>query len=148
MSLTQITRTVVSSISSFFNINSSTGALTSVIPDLMPSNSTLFPSFVCRAWINFDGSLSSLTPRASGNISSITDNGTGDYTINFITAMPDINYCVVVGSKMQTNSVGGSRHLGYNASRSITTTSFPVVAVTSDFSGLADSDRVHIAVFR
>jgi hypothetical protein len=47
----------------------------------------------CRAWVNFNGTG---TPaiRASGNVSSITDNGTGDYTVNFTTAMPDANYSV------------------------------------------------------
>jgi hypothetical protein len=54
-------------------------------------------AFGCRAWVNFDGTG---TPaiRASGNVSSITDNGTGDYTINFTTAMPDANYCVTTTS--------------------------------------------------
>ena len=51
------------------------------------------PVYACRAWVNFDGTG---TPaiRASGNVSSITDNGTGDYTVNFTTAMPDANYSV------------------------------------------------------
>jgi len=51
-----------------------------------------------RAWVNFNGTG---TPaiRASGNVSSITDNGTGDYTVNFTTAMPDANYawCASIG---------------------------------------------------
>jgi hypothetical protein len=48
---------------------------------------------LCRAWVNFNGTG---TPaiRASFNVSSITDNGTGDYTVNFTTALPDINYSV------------------------------------------------------
>jgi hypothetical protein len=48
-------------------------------------------AYGCRAWVNFNGTG---TPaiRASGNVSSITDNGTGDYTVNFATAMPDANY--------------------------------------------------------
>jgi hypothetical protein len=53
-------------------------------------------AYGCRAWVNFDGTG---TPgiRASGNVSSITDNATGDYTVNFGTAMPDTNYTVVTG---------------------------------------------------
>ena len=43
----------------------------------------------CRAWVNFDGTG---TIRDSGNVSSITDNGTGDYTVNFVIDMPDVNY--------------------------------------------------------
>ena len=51
-------------------------------------------AYGCRAWVNFDGTG---TPaiRGSGNVSSLTDNGTGDYTINFATAMPDANYAPV-----------------------------------------------------
>ena len=54
-------------------------------------------AYGCRAWVNFDGTG---TPaiRASGNVSSITDNGTGDYTVNFSTAMPDANYAAVHGA--------------------------------------------------
>ena len=49
------------------------------------------PLYMCRAWVNFDGT-GTPSIRASGNVSSITDNGTGDQTINFTTAMPDANY--------------------------------------------------------
>ena len=45
----------------------------------------------CRAWVNFNGT-GTVAIRESGNVSSITDNGTGDYTVNFATAMPDVNY--------------------------------------------------------
>ena len=47
-----------------------------------------------RAWVSFNGT-GTVSIRSSGNISSITDNGTGDYTLNFTNAMPDINYSVV-----------------------------------------------------
>lgn len=49
------------------------------------------PLFASRAWVNFNGT-GTVAIRASGNVSSITDNGTGDYTVNFTTAMPDANY--------------------------------------------------------
>ena len=48
-------------------------------------------NYKCRAWVNFNGT-GTVAIRASGNVSSITDNGTGDYTVNFATAMPDTNY--------------------------------------------------------
>ena len=48
-------------------------------------------AYGCRAWVNFNGT-GTVAIRGSGNVSSITDNGTGDYTVNFTTAMPDINY--------------------------------------------------------
>jgi hypothetical protein len=52
-------------------------------------------AYGCRAWVNFNGT-GTVAIRANGNVSSITDNGTGDYTINFTNAMPDANYCAVV----------------------------------------------------
>ena len=54
------------------------------------------PVYACRAWVNFNGASAAI--RASGNVSSITDNGIGDYTINFTTAMPDANYSVSGGA--------------------------------------------------
>lgn len=51
------------------------------------------PVYAARAWVNFNGT-GTVAIRASGNVSSITDNGTGDYTVNFSTAMPDANYSV------------------------------------------------------
>lgn len=48
-------------------------------------------AYGCRAWVNFNGT-GTIAIRASGNVTSITDNGVGDYTVNFTTAMPDANY--------------------------------------------------------
>lgn len=60
------------------------------------------PIYPCRAWVNFNGT-GTVAIRASGNVTSITDNGTGDYTVNFTTALPDANYSVV--TQAQQNSV-------------------------------------------
>jgi hypothetical protein len=56
-------------------------------------NTQLDNGYLCRAWVNFNGT-GTVAIRASGNVSSITDNGTGDYTINFASPMPDINYSI------------------------------------------------------
>ena len=48
---------------------------------------------VCRAWVNFDGT-GTVSIRASFNVSGITDNGVGDYTVNFTNAMVDADYVV------------------------------------------------------
>lgn len=61
-------------------------------------------AFACRAWVNFNGG-GTVAIRASGNVSSITDNGTGDYTVNFSTAMPDANYSVVGTTGFNTTSL-------------------------------------------
>lgn len=61
------------------------------------------PVYACRAWVNFNGTG---TPaiRASGNVSSITDNGTGDYTVNFSSAMPDANYGYSLSQSSNANT--------------------------------------------
>ena len=61
------------------------------------------PIYPCRAWVNFNGT-GTVAIRASGNVSSITDNGTGDYTVNFTTAMPDANYSIVFGTVAATGT--------------------------------------------
>ena len=63
-------------------------------------------AYGCRAWVNFNGT-GTVAIRASGNVSSITDNGTGNYTVNFTTALPDANYSVagmVKGNSASTDS--------------------------------------------
>ena len=68
---------------------------------------------LCRAWVNFDGTSGSgtgssdMTIRDEFNVSSITDGGTGWYTVNFATSMPDANYSSVVGG------TGGGTNSGY-----------------------------------
>lgn len=60
-----------------------------------------------KAWVNFNGT-GTVAIRRAFNVSSITDNGTGDYTVNFTTAMPDANYSIV--------GVTGGWGSGYNYS--------------------------------
>ena len=55
------------------------------------------PIYACRAWVNFNGS-GTVAIRDSGNVSGITDNGTGDYTVNYTSTMPDANYTVFVSN--------------------------------------------------
>jgi len=64
-------------------------------PDALTTASGSAPSYSARAWVNFNGT-GTVAIRDSGNVSSITDNGTGNYDVNMTTAMPDVNYCVVV----------------------------------------------------
>lgn len=68
------------------------GALTiGTATQAVPSGTA--PLSAARAWVNFNGT-GAVAIRASGNVTSITDNGIGDYTVNLTTAMPDINYAV------------------------------------------------------
>ena len=63
-------------------------------------------SGLAKAWVNFDGT-GVVAIRASYNVSSITDNGVGIYTINFTTAMVDANYCAVAGDGTGGTSAAG-----------------------------------------
>ena len=75
------------------------------------------PSYSARAWVNFNGQ-STPAILASGNVSSITDNGVGNYTVNFTTAMPDTNYAAVVGTgeNVAANDVGNATPISSAAS--------------------------------
>ena len=64
-------------------------------------------AYGCRAWVSFNGQ-GTVAILDSGNVSSITDNGTGDYTVNFTTAMPDTNYSVAIECRKQSGGNAGT----------------------------------------
>jgi hypothetical protein len=76
-----------------------------------PSNATVPVDTVvngtAKAWVNFNGT-GTVAIRRAFNVSSITDNGTGDYTVNFTTAMPDVNYATTVGFNNQASNNGAN----------------------------------------
>jgi hypothetical protein len=94
------------------------------------------PMYACRAWVNFNGT-GTVAIRASGNVSSITDNGTGDYTVNFTTAMPDVNYSGVKSDSFF--SLGDIR---------VFNTNNVTVRVYENFSTPVDTSIVCVAIFR
>jgi len=59
-------------------------------------------AYGCRAWINYNGTTATI--RANGNISSVTKNATGDYTLNFTSALPDASYSATLGGGSQTSA--------------------------------------------
>ena len=61
---------------------------------------------LAKAWVNFNGT-GTVAIRAAFNVSSITDNGTGDYSVNFTNALPDANYSAVATGSFESLS-GGS----------------------------------------
>jgi hypothetical protein len=100
------------------------------------------PAYQCRAWVNFNGT-GTVAIRASGNVSSITDNGAGDYTVNFTTVMPDVNYAVMVtGGGLSTATNSGEYYLQVG-----NTTSSAVARIYQN-SVLADIDSISVAIFR
>jgi hypothetical protein len=72
-------------------------------PSALTTASGSAPSYSARAWVNFNGT-GTVAIRASGNVSSITDNGTGNYTVNFTTAMSDANYSVTALSSRDAST--------------------------------------------
>ena len=93
------------------------------------------PIYACRAWVNFDGT-GTVAIRASGNVTSITDNGLGSYTVNFTTAMPDANYSI----HLSCNNFAANYAAPLAGS----------VGVTTRFSNWAadDSSQVSVSIFR
>ena len=110
------------------------------------------PIYAARAWVNFNGT-STVAIRASGNVSSITDNGTGDYTVNFTTAMADANYSwAVSGHRGDGAGQNGGFSLVYatagNAYTSATTSSLRVITQGVAGSAGIDWPAVCVAIFR
>jgi len=102
------------------------------------------PVYACRAWVNFDGT-GTVSIRASGNVSSITDNGTGDYTVNLTTAMTDTSYSVFCSGN---STVTGLSYLTFRGiGQSVTTSSFGVSA-SNGANSFVDLDRGFVSVFR
>jgi hypothetical protein len=101
------------------------------------------PAYQCRAWVNFNGT-GTVAIREDGNVSSITDSGTGNYTVNFTTAMPDANYSFVGTCK----DSGGGAAVAQASAQSQTTTSCGVQTVTISPIGEADKDPIWCAFFR
>ena len=75
-------------------IDGSAGITTNAGGSVNPSTNIDGINYSCRAWVNFNGT-GTVAIRASGNVSSITDNNVGDFTVNFINAMPDVNYTTI-----------------------------------------------------
>jgi hypothetical protein len=88
--------------------------------------------------VNFNGT-GTVAINASGNVSSITDNGTGEYTVNMTTAMPDINY--VINATANANYGTASGFMNINT----TTASFTEVAPTTSAFRVQTVNRVNTA---
>ena len=99
------------------------------------------PVYGARAWVNFNGT-GTVAIRASGNVSSITDNGTGDYTVNLTTALPDANYCVAGMGYVLFGSY--ARNIQVRDTPTTTT----VRVLTDAVTGVFDVAYVFVSIFR
>jgi hypothetical protein len=102
-------------------------------------------AYACRAWVDFNGT-GTVAIKASGNVSSITDNATGVYTVNFTTAMPDANFCAV-GSSL--GSTSGS-YATFLCSAGIAKTTSSVRVENRNFStgAVIDDNDMNVSIFR
>ena len=98
---------------------------------------------VCKAWVNFNGVPSTPTITSSFNVGSITKNGTGDYTVNFTTAMPNANYCIVCLNTQSSGNAPGT--ISKNTNR--TDTASLVNIACSQGATRFDSGLVSVAIF-
>ena len=97
-------------------------------------------AYGCRAWVNFNGS-GTVSIRASGNVSSITDDNIGRYTVNLTTSMPDVNYSALAvdgGSGNNVNCMTFTYAVG----------SYKVSVQTGTSAAYADSTQISCAIFR
>ncbi len=109
-------------------------------------NSDGTENYKCRAWVNFNGT-GTVAIRAAGNVSSITDNGTGDYTVNFTNAMPDANYCIAGNAGVGTGFTQ-PRIIG-NSQTTQTTGSVRIATMNGDGTGaFFDCAFPTVAIFR
>lgn len=101
------------------------------------------PIYACRAWVNFNGT-GTVAIRASGNVASITDNGVGDYTINFTTPMEDADYAVALS---YTNEVNVQHAIGFVTTQTASSVRVGFYSATSS-ALTADKSTVNVAIFR
>jgi hypothetical protein len=121
-------------------IDGSAGITTNAGGSVNPSTNVEGINYSCRAWVNFNGT-GTVAIRGSGNVTSITDNGTGDYTMNFTTAMTDANYAVSM-SLLPTSS-------SYERPELTTLLAASVRVVNDDgANNKADTSIFTVAVFR
>lgn len=102
-------------------------------------------NYKCRAWVNFDGT-GTVAIRASFNVSSITDNGVGDYTLNFTTALSDANYAVTMATGQAANATG--QDIGNAAGVAPTPSALRIGTRNSTTGGSLDVTYASVAVLR
>lgn len=140
---------VADDLASTLDLSGKTITLATDAVDQLSTASGSAPSYSARAWVNFNGT-GTVAIRASGNVTSVTDNGTGDYTVNFTTAMPDTNYCGVAlpnDGTAGTNLVIGCE----NQTRTKTVSAFHVWTAYGGNGvnkNLYDVNTVNVSIFR
>ena len=131
----------------------------SVLTDVVQSSTTGTPpqfndgsgtqvGTLCRAWVNFAGTASSglAAINASFNVSSVTVNATGDFTVNFTNALSDTNYCMVTGLSEGSGYYGASVMMKFGGTK--TTSSVEVTTKAGNSATLIAYPNVYLGFFR
>ena len=106
------------------------------------------PSYAARAWVNFNGT-GTVAIRASGNVSSITDHATGQYTVNFTTEMQDIDFACVGACATLPGRNGMTVQITRQQSTTYANTTLTQrIWVVDDAGNNGDVEFVSVAVFR
>lgn len=108
--------------------------------------SSITAALVCKAWVNFEGQ-GSVFIRDSSGVNSITDNGTGNYNVNF-PSLGDANYCTVGSHNIQSvnNRCWGTDNSNYTATTCRVTIEDPNQQYNTG-SSRQDNDRMCLAFF-
>jgi hypothetical protein len=108
----------------------------------VPSDTVISGS--AKAWVNFNGT-GTVAIRASFNVSSISDLGTGYYRINFSTAMPDVNYSIT-GVSSAENNFGGV--LVVDATTSYNSSGVNIYTTANNANAIVDFISNSVSIFR
>jgi hypothetical protein len=123
--------------------------------NILTSNGTTWtsasaPTNYVKAWVNFNGT-GTVAINASFNVSSITDNGTGDYTVNFTNALEDANYCVTTTAQVVSDQ-SASYQFGLRTLTTVstapTTKTTTAVRLLSRRESDVDLQNCNVAIFR
>jgi hypothetical protein len=128
-------------------IDGSAGVTTNAGGSVNPSTNINGINYSCRAWVNFNGT-GTVAIRGSGNVTSITDNGTGNYTVNFTTAMTDANYSL--GLSYAFSPTVQSKDVFATVRAVNTMLAGSVQIISGDFSNavLGDVAYIGVSIFR
>jgi hypothetical protein len=134
---------VADDLASTLDLSGKTITLATDAVDQLSTASGSAPSYSARVWVNFNGT-GTVAIRNSGNVSSITDNGTGNYTVNFTTAMPDTNYSVSHSANFNQTTT----KINTSAINAPATSSYSVACHSDSGATLYDCQIVYLQVFR
>jgi hypothetical protein len=114
------------------------------VNNIEPSSAGNETYFLAKAWVNFNGT-GTPTARASGNLSSITDNGIGRYTLNLTLGLSDVNYATTAAASRSSTlpAIVGETDAGITK-----TTSAVQIACITDASAALDPTFVNVSIVR